>query len=204
MKTRMSRFEGFSKVFIKFNTTKSVFTKKAEILNGKATTYPEHFSAMILFTKKYSVVEDYIKSPAFQDDIGEWDTGVTHGYRFEILGHSPDCFCLVFEADVENLLEFRTRVCETLKTKCKLKETEQCDYINLYDFEELVVKIPIIKSTKFHITLFSSFDLRRCNKKKYKEYSKASSKLDFMKNEVDEFWKEEGFELCLENRVNVT
>ena len=127
----------------------------------------------------------------------EIDSPEVINQHYEIMGTSPECFCIVFNlVDCRRLQMLRDLWIETLCEKYKLTKSDylppvitdsslnsEVRYSSLVasDGEILAwLSNQNIREKKLHTTLISSFDLKNANKKIYKEYSGSEDRLAYL------------------------
>lgn len=98
--------------------------------------------------------------------------------RYELLGKKPECFCIVFDLlDYTKLQMITDLWIESLCEKYSLTK-QYCDdnITNLITKDnEIMVKFSSTKicEKKLHVSLITSFDLKRANAPLYKKYYKS-------------------------------
>lgn len=195
-----SWFKGHTKRFIKAPLLNDalLLEKQSSILNGKKATNPLHLTLTVIHVAEGTAHADYLTSNAFTDDVRDIfriHSVAIHNPRYLMMGTKPECFTIVMDTKndsyTQKVLMFKSVLSRLLCNKLELDYKEcviddQYTYRVFYDKEGVeMLKIPYdIEATAIcHLTLFTSFDLKRCNKALFKRYTTAGDKLEFLVNE---------------------
>ena len=186
-KVRMtSRFEGFTVCFLKalLKDNTAMEEKQATILKGKRAKHPLHLTLTVLNIASETQYTEYLTGSDFAEDLErlvELPTRMdVSNPTFLSMGTTAMCFAITLEAGEAFALlvrDIRLRLCDFLCEKLNLVCEE--DIIEgKYPYKVLkkegieVLRMPNSDSTPLcHVTLFTSFDLKRCNKPLFKRYA---------------------------------
>lgn len=195
-----SWFKGHTKRFVKAPLLNDalLLEKQSSILNGKNATNPLHLTLTVIHVAEGTPHTDYLNGNAFIEDVQEiyhLHSIVIDNPHYVMMGTKPECFTIVMDTKndsyTQTVLMFKSVFSLFLAKKLNLEYKEcviddQYTYRVFYDKEGIeVLKMPYdIGTTSIcHLTLFTSFDLKRCNKGLFKKYTAANDKFEFLVNE---------------------
>ncbi len=187
----MSWFNGYTKYFVKIPLDDNALLKEKQstILKGKNPTHEAHFTLAVIHVAPDTICTDYLKSTAFTEDMANIYKGPTQieikSVQKAIMGVKPECYALCFDTNnayTTLAKEFRSSVCYFMMEKFNLTyENElinnEYDYMTLFHEGKVVMRIPSGKDPICHVTIMTSFDLKRCNKQLHKEFDESNDKL---------------------------
>jgi hypothetical protein len=198
-----SFFECHTKHFLKValvTNTDALVAKQAQILKGKTPTYPLHLTLAVIHVLNDTPCSAYFVSDEFSKDLVNIFPDQSRLFAedsptsYAIMGTKPECFAIVYDncdAFKDFIDDFKKSLCLLLCNKYDLIGEERLidekyEYMVLKNSEGVeVLKMPWSR-TEYpvcHVTLFTSFDLKRCNKPLFKKYEKAEDKLAFLSKE---------------------
>lgn len=190
-----SRFIGYEKHFFSIDATEDdpkLYPITNRLLRERKPTYPPYISVLTIHLKKDSSVANEFEETKriFCTQMSELITPIAldgrevKNRRYELLGSNPECFCLVFELVKYSRLQLLIDLwIGTLCEKYALKKSQSESELRLVSDDGVVVGRICNASMlqkKLHATLLTSFDLKRSNKKVYKQYRKADDRLAYL------------------------
>ena len=190
-----SRFERHTKRFIKAPLLDEPFLleKQSSILNGKKPTNPLHLTLTVIHIAEETPHTDYLKSYAFTVDVQEIfriHRLTIDNPRYTVMGTKPECLAVIMDtvSFAQLIIGFKSTLSLLLCKKLNLDYREciideKYTYRVFYDndgLEILKMAYDICATPVCHITLFTSFDLKRCNKELFKRYVDADDKVAFI------------------------
>jgi hypothetical protein len=212
-----SRFEGYTKFFIKVPVDITRWEgKERSILKENLPTYGAHLTLATINVKNDCI--ERFKTSRFSDELRTFTIAhlgaslETTNLRYELLGTKPECFAFVFDlvdpSPIErwkcDLLDLLTRAFGANRKDVTLFEKyEYVDFIwEVSDETDVIVaRVPKSSSNEesaFHVTLLSSFDLKRRNKASFKCYEKSPNKRVFLEEYFGPVPLENEFKLQLD------
>jgi hypothetical protein len=196
-----SWFKNHTKYFIKSSLWNGevVEAKQALLLRDKAPTYPLHLTLCVIHVAEETFCTEYFKSESFLEDARKiYDDApvslaVTEAH-YVMMGTKPECFAISLETDgayaklVNTFkIDLCLFLCEKFNLHCELITIDE-KYIytvlcNNEGVEVLKMSYTANELTCCHLTIVSSFDLKRCNKPLFKKYEASGDKLAFLATE---------------------
>lgn len=197
-----SWFKNHTKYFIKTNlyNDEVLKTKQALLLSDNEPKYPLHLTLGVIHVAEETSYTEYFKSEEFVADARKIYDYAPLGMaikeaHYVMMGTRPECFALLLETADDAYtkmvntfkIDLRLFLCEKLNLHSEVRTIdEKYTYIVLCDNEGVdVLKMPHTDNEPAccHLTILSSFDLKRCNKPLFKKYEKSGDKLAFLSGE---------------------
>ena len=192
-----SRFVGYEKHFFSVGVTEQtpkLYMTSALLLRGRTPKYAPHVSLLTMHLLKGSTLAKEIEETKsiFFSQISELtapivlDGDAVKNRRYELLGTAPECFCLVFDlVDTSRLQMLVDLWVETLCEKYKLTKSDveaEGVFDLISDDGTVLARISSTRvfEKKLHATLLRSFDLKKANKKVYKQYHKTEDRFAYL------------------------
>lgn len=179
---------------------------QAKILLGKEPTYPLHFTLAVVEIALDTPHTAYFDSDGFKKDVRDLYPAQTNFFvdrtqvEFAIMKNDgqtrgPESFAIVIDAGdafKKSVRDFKDAYCNLVCEKRGLIRSERVfnekyNYVVLSSddgVEALRMPWSVEEEPICHVTLFTSFDLKRCNKPLFKKYEASGDKLDFLSKEV--------------------
>lgn len=200
-----SWFPNHQKHFLKtpLRSNTALEEKQSVILRNKKPTHSLHLTLAVIHVANETQYTSYFESAQFVKDVRNLYEDPSYilldvnKAEYTLLGTKPECFAIVIDTgDAFKTLvhNFKTSLCLFLCQKLSLVWEERLidekyNYTLLVDKEGVdILKIPWSSqdSPLCHITLFTSFDLKRCNRALFKLYEASEDKLAFLSKECGE------------------
>lgn len=162
--------------------TPALLATSNRLLQGKTSKYPPHMSLLTMLVKRNSTAaanmnrwkEEFFTQLIERPILYLEDVEAKH---YAVLGNNPECFCLVLTPkDLAYYEDLRTRWCIFLESK-----GVTVGFGTDSGAEVRLTSAPLSEK-KLHVTLLSSFDLKRYNKGAYKAYRQAEDKLAYLQS----------------------
>lgn len=163
------------------------------LLCDKQAKYRLHTTLCVIHIKEDTPFDHYINSNECIEDLSrlfvkEQSQLTFSDARYELLGINPQFFSLVIPTDQEIAKQEFSVLCDYFCEKMNLLTRNvviegKHEYVEFFDSKtnEEHALLSIGREKLFHITLLSSADLKRHNKKLYeKEYQKTDNRLEYL------------------------
>lgn len=196
-----SWFKNHTKYFVKTSLSNGelVEAKQALILRDKKPTYPLHLTLTVIHVADETSYAAYFKSEEFVEDarkiLDDAPMSMTvEEAHYVMMGTRPECFAIALETNgayAKLVNAFKIDLCLFLCEKFSLHGEvrtidEKYTYTVLCDNEEVEVLKMLYTANELaycHLTIVSSFDLKRCNRPLFKKYEASGDKSAFLASE---------------------
>ena len=199
----------FVKVFVNSGCTSDSFKeeKRNDLLNHKSPTYQHHFTFFTFFVNKIHLPKVVVGFDTYLRSHSRTEEGISIEMikpRYELMGKQPEFFSIVFDLKEKDAKRFNGTTLKDMlaaflvdEFDCLLSDELLCfdnegyeEYASRGDRTTVVRVKRNVSFKKYHVSLFSSSDLKRCNKKKFKEYRRSADRREFLEKEFGSLSKD--------------